>query len=102
MKKITSLLLGLVVLALFSCKQQNSEKNNNQSPIMNDSTTMKNDSTMMQNDSTTTSNNHKMMENDKMYSCPMHPRVHGNKNDKCPKCGMALELTNPKSSEEKK
>lgn len=32
-----------------------------------------------------------------MYICPMHPEVRQSEPGRCPKCGMALELEQPKS-----
>ena len=102
MKKLTFISIALVVSIFVSCKQKETDNNNNHSDMMNDSTMMQNDSTMMNNDSTMMNNDSKMMDNDKkmmshnMYSCPMHPEVTGEKGEKCSKCGMELKLTDSK------
>ena len=92
MKKITFLLIAIIVSMCLSCKQETQQETYHHSHMMNDSTMMHNDSTMIHH-------NEQMMHSDKMYSCPMHPEIHGNKNDKCSECGMDLNLKNAKTSE---
>jgi len=78
MKKAYFFSNATLVSIVFSCKQQNSQENNHQSQMINDSRMTDNDSTII---------NHKLNDNDKMYFLLVHSEVHGNKNDKCSRCG---------------
>ena len=84
-----------MVSVFVSCKQNNNNASIPSTHVMNDSTMMNNDSTMMRN-------NAKNRNTGGIYSCPMHPEIHGNQNDKCSVCGMNLEMTNPKTTENSK
>ncbi|MFV8440916.1 heavy metal-binding domain-containing protein [Flavobacterium sp. LB2P44] len=84
MKKIFFLAL-IAAVVMVSCNQKNKENSTNDSPMMNDTSTMKSsDGTKMSNDSI------ELKNNAKTYACSMHPEVQGNLNDKCSKCGMKL------------
>lgn len=75
----------MAAIVMVSCNQKNKENSTNDSPMMDDNSTMKNsDGTKMSNDSIL------LKKNATTYACPMHPEVQGKLNDKCSKCGMKL------------
>ena len=92
MKKVTFLLVAIMVSVLFSCKQNSNNEMEHDNYMHQDSTMMHQDSSMMHDDE-------HMMNSEVMYSCPMHPKVHGDKNNKCSECGMALTVVNTKTVE---
>jgi hypothetical protein len=95
MKNSTFIIVTIMVLTLFSCKQNDS---NDAEYNMH----MNKNSRMMHQDSTMMHDNTHMMDSETKYSCPMHPEVHGNKNEKCSECGIDLKIANTETSEEDK